>query len=86
MKQDWRMDPILILLAAVVMFLVVMLVLCAWLLPSNTIAFVTISSLLTGAASAFYAHMPPAPTNTAPNTATTTKTDSTTTSTSAPEK
>ena len=61
MKQDWRVDPLLLLLAALMAFLVFALVICAWLLPTNTMLFMAISGLVTAASGSFFTHMPPAP-------------------------
>ncbi len=63
MKQDWRVDPLLLLLAGVMVFLVTALVLVAWLLPANMALFVAISGLLGSASGSFFTHMPPAPPN-----------------------
>ena len=59
MKQDWRIDPVLILLTFVICFLVGAVILCAFILPNNMAVFVLLSGLITSASGSFYTRMNP---------------------------
>ena len=77
MKQDWRVDPVLLLLASVMCFLICIAVLISWLLPAKEQLFMLVAGLVTAASGSFFTRLDPKPRPPDGQTSTTTTTQST---------
>lgn len=58
-NQDWRVDPVLLLLLGAIVFFTLVMIYASHLFPTNQVLFQTISGLLTGFSGAFIMRVNP---------------------------